>query len=308
MHTFLLQRDRTLKVLPYPCIGYFSFLYLALSRHPSYKRVLELLRPASPEDQKSTTETVTDGISQQKHEQDLQRFLDLACCLGQDIRKLVYDGVPPSIVYGTDIKREFLNMGFELFRDRDRFPDPDRQFFAADLFAADAADPEVAAAGGSVWREQEGRFTVIHAGNFLHLFDYNTQLRACSILTRLLDPNPGSMIVGGQLGSSNPREVPRTGVRLTVPAQKKDKIDGNNEDENAQNAVEITTKYWHSPSTFRQMWTEVGERTGTKWDVEARFVGADMLKDAEERRSVEAFLQRLGGPDEYLMFTVTRVA
>ncbi|KAL2012671.1 hypothetical protein VTN00DRAFT_196 [Thermoascus crustaceus] len=295
-------RDRAWKVLPYPCIGLFTFLHFTLARHPSYGRVLELLRPASQK--LNSTESTSTDI------QNPPRFLDLACCFGQDIRKLVHDGIPPSVVYGTDIEKEYLDLGFELFGDRDKFPDPDSQFFAADLFAADAAnnsDPGTEAAA-SVWREHEGKFAVIQAGNFLHLFDYDTQLRACCLIARLLDPNPGSMIVGGQMGSSNPREISRTGILLEVPASKK-----TGEGDAQEGTVKITAKYWHSPSTFRQMWTEVGERTGTKWDIEARFIGASEIAVSWERKQLEGVLQRLGGPYNqedvrYLTFTVTRVA
>lgn len=34
---------------------------------------------------------------------DGARYLDVGCCLGQDIRKLVADGVPSAHLYGVEL-------------------------------------------------------------------------------------------------------------------------------------------------------------------------------------------------------------
>ncbi|KAJ9193116.1 hypothetical protein DTO021D3_3854 [Paecilomyces variotii] len=261
-------RDRAWDVHPYPCIGVFSFLDLSTNQVPAYSKILEILKPNpnAPEDQ--------------------ALFLDLACCFGQDIRKLVRDGVPASAVYGTDIKREFLELGFELFKDKDKFPDPERQFFVADIFDADL--PENA----SIWNEMMSKFTIVQIANFLHLFNYERQLQICCVITRLMATKPGAMVIGRQVGSTNPREVSRA---FSAPELKRNS----------------GTRYWHSPETFRQMWVEVGEKTGTKWDVDVDFIKLDEhnLKLLEEVKQMfpSADAERKQRQVNYLIFTVTRV-
>ncbi|GAD93798.1 hypothetical protein SNOG_10728 [Paecilomyces variotii No. 5] len=256
-------RDRAWNVHPYPCIGIFAFLDLSTSRYPAYGKVIELLKPKA-------------DVSE-----DQARFLDIACCFGQDIRKLIHDGVPASAVYGTDIKREFLDLGFEFFKDKAKFPEPERQFFVADIF--DAAGPERA----GIWNEMMGKFTVIQMANFLHLFTYERQLQICCTVARLLVAKPGALVVGRQLGSADPREVER-GLLVSSSG----------------------SRYWHSPETFRQMWAEAGEKTGTKWDVDVRFIELDeeklkLLKELKQNATAAGAerKQRLN----YLVFTVTRV-
>ena len=68
----MIQREKAWQTFPYPCIGKFDFLTLSISIHPCYSRVLATL--AAPDAQAN--------------------LLDLGCCFGQDIRKLVHDGAP----------------------------------------------------------------------------------------------------------------------------------------------------------------------------------------------------------------------
>ena len=63
------QRDQAWRIAPYPCIGWWMFLQLYMSQNPVYGEVLYRLKKG-------------------------ERLLDLGCCFGQDIRKLVHDGVP----------------------------------------------------------------------------------------------------------------------------------------------------------------------------------------------------------------------
>ena len=46
--------------------------------------------------------------------------LDLGCCFGQDLRRLVADGGSMDNMYASDLNRELWDIGFDLFRDRDR--------------------------------------------------------------------------------------------------------------------------------------------------------------------------------------------
>ncbi|KAI0973614.1 hypothetical protein F4678DRAFT_425349 [Xylaria arbuscula] len=47
-------------------------------------------------------------------------FMDLGTFIGHDLRRLMYDGVPSENLIGVDIDNHF-DLGYEFFRDRDRF-------------------------------------------------------------------------------------------------------------------------------------------------------------------------------------------
>ena len=106
------KRDRAWEVYPYPCIGLFRFLDLDLyARKDVYPRLLSRL----------------------KGEEDC-KFLDVGCCLGQDIRKLRFDGVPGERLFGAEINNGFIDLGYQLFRDRDTL--------GAKIMVADISDDQ----------------------------------------------------------------------------------------------------------------------------------------------------------------------
>ncbi|CAF3007711.1 unnamed protein product [Rotaria sp. Silwood2] len=43
--------------------------------------------------------------------------IDFGCCLGQDVRQFVYDGVPLDQIRGYDLDPFFIEQGYELYRD-----------------------------------------------------------------------------------------------------------------------------------------------------------------------------------------------
>jgi len=155
------------------------------------------------------------------------RLLDVGCCFGQDIRKLIADGVSPSQVSGLDLVPKFHDLGKELFRDGDKL---DFEFHALDVFD-DSAD----------WKPLEQRFDVLHLTSFLHIWDWDRQKQAAERLVRLVKPKSGSLLVGSSLGTTVCGDFPNlegTGVNFR-----------------------------QSNESFRRFWEEVGEKTGTKWQV-----------------------------------------
>src|ERR1700712_3668202 len=107
-------RDRAYKSYPYPCLGRWRFLELDLASHPLYHTdILPMLKDV---------------------EKPEWIFLDLGCCLGQDVRKLLFDGVDPTRVYGADLRPEFIDMSYELFRDEDKLPRSEHFIAPADVF------------------------------------------------------------------------------------------------------------------------------------------------------------------------------
>ena len=119
-------------------------------------------------------------------------LLDLGCCFGQDLRLLASDGAPLRNVYASDISNELWNLGFELFKDRDKMP--------AKFIQANILDPE------SDLGQLKGRVDLIIANQFLHLFDWNGQIMAMKKIVEL--SRPGSCVVGYQRSQMPAKVVP----------------------------------------------------------------------------------------------------
>lgn len=160
---------------------------------------------------------------------DGEKYLDLGCGLGQEMRRLIYDGVPSENLYGTDLRPEFLDMGYELFVDRETCHST---FIAADAFSEN-----------SELSQLNGTISVIFAGAFFHLFGRKKQLDIARLVTRLLKPTAGSMVLGRQVGSVKPGLYEH----------------GTNPDSNM---------FRHDGQTWQELWDEVGAETGVRWHVE----------------------------------------
>ena len=158
----------------YPCIGQFHFLHLSISQHPSYPRILSLL----------------------KAPQSLLKLLDLGCCFAQDIRKLVHDGVPSENLYACDLRQEFLDLSYDLFADKDTLRS---YLFEADIFQDGGALSDIA-----------GGIDFIYAGSFFHLFNWDDQMKICKKIIEVLKPVKGSLVFGRQTGNIRGQEVPKT--------------------------------------------------------------------------------------------------
>lgn len=114
-----------------------------------------------------------------------QTLLDVACCVGQDVRKLIADGAPAYNIFGTELKPEFIELGFELFRDRKTL---ENNFTTGDFLSSEKAGL------------QEKSFDLIYAGSFIHLFEWDLQVKALINAVSLLKHKSGSTIFGRQTG------------------------------------------------------------------------------------------------------------
>lgn len=155
-------RDEAWKIFPYPCIGQFRFLEPSFAELEEYGEVLERLGEG-------------------------QKLLDMACCVGQTIRQLVADGAPAENIYGCDLQQGFIELGYKLFKDRDKLG---AKFLVADIF-----DSNSALAGLT------GQIDMIYAGSFFHLWGLEKQKEVSKAVARLLRPEPKSMILGRQIGA-----------------------------------------------------------------------------------------------------------
>jgi 2-polyprenyl-3-methyl-5-hydroxy-6-metoxy-1,4-benzoquinol methylase len=123
------------------------------------------------------------------------KYLDIGCCLGQDIRKLVMDGAPPENLYGAELHAPFIDISYELFRDRG---------LAATFMEANALD----ISGDSPLSKLKGEVDFIHLGMVLHVFGRENQRALIENCVSLLKPERGSMVLGTAVGDVEGHQAP----------------------------------------------------------------------------------------------------
>ena len=152
-------------MFPYDTIRQLHFLNFYFVMHPLSPEVLARLRDSS------------------------HKFLDMGCCFGQSIRKLVYDGAPSASLYGIDIEGAFISLGYELFMDQNKL---ESKFIKGDIFDMDLTSL--------------GNIDILQVSAFFHLFTRPKQLLAMQKMISILRPVAGSVVVGASLGSAKPGE------------------------------------------------------------------------------------------------------
>lgn len=200
----------------------FSSFHRAISLSPDYPAVLQRLKSGN------------------------ENFLDLGCCFGQELRKVAADGAVQENLYGSDLRSEFFEMGYRLFRDRDALK--------SKFIAADITDPS------SPLSELDGKIDIIYAGSFLHLFSYAESIEVCKRLVKLLREKKDSLILGRQVGNVDAGDY-------------------------VQKINKGGKMYRHNAESFKKMWEEIGEATRTKWRVECEFTLLESLSE-EERKMI----------------------
>ncbi|KAF9692920.1 hypothetical protein EKO04_009244 [Ascochyta lentis] len=200
-------RNKAFKVFPYPCLGHWGFLNLSIQKSAAYDEVLQRIKGG-------------------------EQYLDIGCCVGQDIRKLVYDGAPSENTHASDLKGQFWDIGYDLFLDKTSLK---TTFIEADVFDNESGLQQLA-----------GKLDILHAASFFHLFDWDGQVAAAKKIVALLNPTSDSLILGRQAGRSEAGD-------FTAQVE------------------QTKSRYWHNPESWAQLWKKVGDETGTKWKVEADF-------------------------------------
>ncbi|KAE8447545.1 hypothetical protein EG329_010675 [Mollisiaceae sp. DMI_Dod_QoI] len=112
----LKKREEAWKIFPFPCIGQMRFLDFSLAKMPSYDKILARLN-----------DSLTPA-----------RLLDVGCCFGQDLRRLVADGTPSENLVGLDVEPQFLSLSYDLFADREFFKG---QMIAGNIFDESPSSP-----------------------------------------------------------------------------------------------------------------------------------------------------------------------
>ncbi|KAJ5578640.1 uncharacterized protein N7459_007604 [Penicillium hispanicum] len=160
-------REKAWDVYPYPCIGVFRFIDFGAYNSPVYPSVVERIKAG-------------------------QTFLDLGCCFGQDIRKLVYDGALSENLIGVDLHAGFHELGYELFRDRETLK---ARFQAQSIFDDDFL-PEL-----------QGQIDIVYMGAFLHLFEPHQQKIIIRKVSKLLRDQKGSLAFGRHVGAEQAGQI-----------------------------------------------------------------------------------------------------
>ena len=94
-------------------------------------------------------------------------------------------------MYASDINSDLWQMGFDLFKDRDRM--------LATFIPADILDPD------SGLKALNGKVDIVITNQILHLFDWQGQIRA---MKRIVEcSRPETLVVGYQRAQIPPKEV-----------------------------------------------------------------------------------------------------
>lgn len=159
-------------------------------------------------------------------------IIDLGCGLGQDLRLLAAHGVPTDRMWALDIEGQLWNLGFDLFRDKDRMQ---ASFINADFLKAEL---DATSQLGAL----QGKVDLIMASQFLHLFDWEGQLAASKKIVSL--SKPGTMLVGFQQGREQAREYIRPWGMM----------------------------FYHNRESFIRLWDLVQQQTQTRWRLQVSAV------------------------------------
>ncbi|RAL16039.1 class I SAM-dependent methyltransferase [Aspergillus homomorphus CBS 101889] len=201
----------------YPCFAKFLFLQFDLTHSPAYEAII-------------------------RHTQAGGLFLDLGCGLGQDIRRLAYDGAPGDRLIGLDLVPEFVYLGYQLFRDDATLQS---RFLVQDFFEDTPS-----------MRLFAKKIMAINSGFFMHLWSWKKQLQAAERMIQLLAPEKGAIVSGIHFGSHAP------GVWDGA-------IDG------------FEDMFLHAPETLARLWEEAAAETGSRLKVICVVEEADFCKSLD---------------------------
>ncbi|KAJ7892859.1 hypothetical protein B0H14DRAFT_959806 [Mycena olivaceomarginata] len=190
---------------PYFCIISFSFARIRIHRLPAYPAVMSLVR-------ERPDAIMLDLGSCCTHKLGL-KLLDTytSNLVGTDVRKVAADGYPLQNLLASDLRREFWDLGHELFQSTPgTFP---VSFLAGDVFdpsfltlapvstsASASSTPSPALSNLASLTTLNGQISILHASYFFHLFDEQKQTELAYLVAGLLCPLPGSMILGFHVG------------------------------------------------------------------------------------------------------------
>lgn len=152
---------------------------------------------------------------------------------------MVADGAPAQNLIGCDLHQGFLDLGYDLFRDRDSLAS---RFFAGDILTPDFDNNNI----GSPFHDLRGKIDIIHVSSFFHLFSLPTQLLIAKRLLKLLRPGSESLILGRQTANIKPGVYTHGNHDQTQPGM-----------------------WRHDVGSWTEMWERAGREVGVLVWVEA---------------------------------------
>lgn len=205
------------------------------------------------------------------------RPISLNLEVGSDMRKAVADGFPVQNCIASDLRpgtssksdspsrlarshvrpSEYWQLGHRLFNSTPAtFPVPflpgdlfDPAFLAPSSLAhTTPTSPPPALASLTSLTPLTGHVSAIYAAELFHLFSADKQLALAQQLAALLSPAPGSFIFGWQVGSA-------TGGLFEL--------------DRSASGVDPLRLWYHSPESWRAMWTDVFGGSGGAVEVYA---------------------------------------
>ncbi|KAJ5902878.1 hypothetical protein N7495_003406 [Penicillium taxi] len=197
-------RDRAFEVFPYACIGQAAFLDLRIASSPVYQEMLGRVKNG-------------------------EKLLDLGCAFGQELRQLIYDGAPSENLYGLDLQPRFLDLGYDLFRDREISK---INFISADVLADDS----------ELVHNLANQLGIVYISQLLHVFDFDHQVTVLKRVFDLLEDKPGSLLVCRVVACRDQDAVNATTDRLPY--------------------------YFHDLASWDKLWERVKRETSLKLSVE----------------------------------------
>jgi hypothetical protein len=124
---------------------------------------------------------------------------------------------------------DFINLGYELFLDKEKLK---ATFLTADIFDDNS----------ELNTKLIGHLDIIHASNFFHLWKRDRQVEAAKRMVKLLNPRPGSLLVGTHTGCRPGKTFDFEGRNMVL--------------------------FLQSPESWKQMWDQVSRETGIRFAVE----------------------------------------
>lgn len=166
--------QKALEIYPYRCVQTYSYLTTRMMKNPFYSSIVKDI--------------------------NTKFILDVGCCVGSDMRRLILDGAQSDYMLGVDLEADFFKIGFEIFQDQLKLPK--NIFLQADIFEEDFIEK---IQGEMKMRKLHNNrifqgFDLIQLGAVIHLLtEEKIELLLKLIYERLL--KEGGSLVGQTIGT-----------------------------------------------------------------------------------------------------------
>ncbi|PMD34357.1 hypothetical protein L207DRAFT_497724 [Hyaloscypha variabilis F] len=229
-------------IFHYGCLGGWRFLDLYLTTAPEYPDIIARLKAGD-------------------------KLLDLGCCFGHILRQIAFDGAPSTNLTGADLRPEFVQLGYELFQDKETFG---AQFVTGDIL--NPTDTGLAVL--------DSKFDIVHTASFFHLFGWDDQVKIGQRVVKFFKPSARALILGRQSGRYEP---------LSLEAYRQ----------------QGGGRYQHNIATLQNLWDAIGRETGTKWKVTGQLLESTAPRDSDHSLAPETPVD--GRPRVTLRFAVFKL-